>query len=327
MGVLNCQCRTVQMAATVRSTFASLIKSEHPPTYLGKISISFSHQIGTRVRLSLLKSISRRQKEKEPNAVCSVSAFSARPLLRVGSVKDGKDQGTRFLSYVDAIHGFRHLLKQEDLDRALSMCTGLRGHLRSRFLVLSDDRVLPPAPAQRGKRAHPDKLDPGVGKRKNTSAPPPTTFSTIPSTSFGFRPPSAFVTSQTGFSAPVLNPGVSDLSSIVSVHSPGVQFPPLTLPGVRPIVGQPLSVSAAVPVVSQPGDGFQKVKQRRSRKKKGEAPSAEATKVPTPSRTAPPRQVRTNKSIAMEVLSQDESDGGSESSEGDYVDAPHQDDI
>ena len=77
MGVLNCQCRTVQMAATVRSTFASLIKSEHPPTYLGKISISFSHQIGTRVRLSLLKSISRRQKEKEPNAVCSVSAFSA----------------------------------------------------------------------------------------------------------------------------------------------------------------------------------------------------------------------------------------------------------
>ena len=33
MGVLNCQCRTVQMASTIRSTFASLIKSDAPPTY------------------------------------------------------------------------------------------------------------------------------------------------------------------------------------------------------------------------------------------------------------------------------------------------------
>ena len=128
MGVLNCQCRTVQMAASVRSTFASLIKSDNPPTYLGKILISFSHQIGTCVRLSILRSISRRQKEKKPNAICSFSAFSARPLLRVGSGKDGKgkDQGTRFLSYVDAVQGFRHLLKQDDLDKALSLCSGLR---------------------------------------------------------------------------------------------------------------------------------------------------------------------------------------------------------
>ena len=125
MGVLNCQCRTVQIASTVRSTFASLIKSATPPTYLGKISISFAHEVGTRVRLSLLRSISRRQKERDPQAICSISAFSARPLLRVGG---GKDQGTRFLSFVDAISGFKHLLKQEDLDRALSLCTGLRGH-------------------------------------------------------------------------------------------------------------------------------------------------------------------------------------------------------
>ena len=44
--------------------------------------MSFSHQIGTRVRLSIMKSISKRQKECDPNAVCSVSAFTARPLLR-----------------------------------------------------------------------------------------------------------------------------------------------------------------------------------------------------------------------------------------------------
>ena len=45
-------------------------------------SISFVHEIGTRVRISLMRSISRRQKDRDPQAVCSISAFSARPLLR-----------------------------------------------------------------------------------------------------------------------------------------------------------------------------------------------------------------------------------------------------
>ena len=47
-----------------------------------QVSLSFSHQIGTRVGLSLMKSISKRQKERDPNATCSVSAFTACPLLR-----------------------------------------------------------------------------------------------------------------------------------------------------------------------------------------------------------------------------------------------------
>ena len=72
--------------------------------------------------------------------------------FRVG----GKDKPTRFLSYVEAVHGFRHLLKQEDLDKALSLCTSLKGHLKSRFLVLSDDRILPPYQPKSGKRSHPD---------------------------------------------------------------------------------------------------------------------------------------------------------------------------
>jgi len=46
-------------------------------------------------------------------------------MLRVGG---GKDKGTRFLNFVDAISGFRHLLTQEDIDKAASMCQGLKGH-------------------------------------------------------------------------------------------------------------------------------------------------------------------------------------------------------
>ena len=311
MGVLNCQCRTVQMASTVRSTFASLIKSANPPTYLGKISISFAHQIGTRVRLSILRSISRRQKDKEPNAICSISAFSARPLLQVGS----KEQGTRFLSYVDAVQGFRHLLKQEDLDKALSLCTGLRGHLKSRFLVLSDDRSLPPAPTGRGKRAHPDSNIPGVTKRQNTSVPPPTTQSSAsmqPGTSTSSSVPASSVP-QYNFSSPSLPavlgsiPGVSALA-ISSVPSPGAQFPPL---------GPPSGVVAV-------NDGFQKVKKRRPRKSKVDLPVGEPAKVPTPTRSIPPRQVKSGKPSLMDISSQDESERSTDGSDTEFVDAPPQ---
>ena len=148
--VLNVQCRDVPVATRVKSTFAALVKSTNKPAFIGDVSISFAHTLGTRVRISLMRAMSKRQKEKDPNATCSVSAFTARPLLRVG----GKDQGTRFLSFVDAVAGFRHLLTQEDLDRALSLCSGQKGKLKSRFLVLSDDRTLPPYQGPK-KRAGP----------------------------------------------------------------------------------------------------------------------------------------------------------------------------
>ena len=59
------------------------------------------------------------------------------------------------MTFVDSINGFKHLLTEEDLDKTLSMCTSLKGNLRSRFLVLSDDRIPPPKP-----------VNPGRGKRK-----------------------------------------------------------------------------------------------------------------------------------------------------------------
>ena len=88
----------------------------------------------------------------------------------------GKDQGTRFLSFVDAIKGFRHLLVQEDLDRALSLCTGMRGQLKNKFIVLSDDRILPPYQGGKGKRAHPgdDEVNPASVKRQHHNPPPST---------------------------------------------------------------------------------------------------------------------------------------------------------
>lgn len=51
-----------------------------------------------------------------------------------------QNKGSRYLTFVEAMTGFRHLLTQQDLDKAASLCKSLRGCLRSRFIVLSDDR-------------------------------------------------------------------------------------------------------------------------------------------------------------------------------------------
>ena len=85
---------------------------------------------------------------------------------RVGS----KEGGTRFLNFVDSTLGYRHLLQQSDLDRALSLCTGMKGKLKSRFIVLSDERVLPPPPPRevRGKRKQPSD-DAQDGRKRNRS--------------------------------------------------------------------------------------------------------------------------------------------------------------
>ena len=86
-----------------------------------------------------------------------------------------KEGGSRFLTFVDAILGFKHLLTDDDLDKALSMCASLKGKLKSRFLVLSDDRTPPPPPVNknRGKRGHDDQEDDQGTKRNRVTRPPP----------------------------------------------------------------------------------------------------------------------------------------------------------
>ena len=91
-------------------------------------------------------------------------------IFRVGT----KENGTRFLTFVDAVLGYRHLLQQSDLDKALSLCAGMRGKLKSRFVVLSDERVLPPRPPRtqgaRGKRKQ-DEMDDTGSKRGRSGRP------------------------------------------------------------------------------------------------------------------------------------------------------------
>ena len=193
--------------------------------------------------------------------------------FRVG----GKDKPTRFLSFVEAVHGFRHLLTQGDLDKAMSLCTSLKGHLKSKFLVLSDDRVLPPYQPNRGKRSHPDsEQDPGPVKRTNQDlnpANPPTGASGAQAHSSVYVPP-VYQPSFASSVAPMLPQGPTIVQSIpqpnpahtnllagvsgVQAHSSistaqqifaSSVFPPLTQ---GPTIMQPLTLmSVPPPVISQ----------------------------------------------------------------------------
>ena len=201
-----------------------------------QISISFAHNIGTRVRLSLMRSVSRRQKDKDPNAVCSVSSFTPRPMLRVGG---GKDKGTRFLSFVDAMSGFRHLLTQEDIDKAASMCQGLKGHLSSRFIVISDDRTPPPPPNR--KRPFNDDGEDVSGKQfQNEQSTAP--GQTIPLHQFAapmiYGPPVSQIVPSSGyFTAPVV-------PSAGYHQAPVGQIPQISAGYHQTSVGQTLQTSA-----------------------------------------------------------------------------------
>lgn len=243
--------------------------------------------------------------------------------FRVG----GKDQGTRFLSFVDAINGFRHLLKQEDLDRALSLCTGLRGQLRSKFLVLSDDRVLPPYQGKKGKRTHPgddDDTRGASGKRhhQGNDNPNPTGPVPIPGVSVIHQQPSTSAYSYhqglaaqtqvalTNVNFPPL--GASQLAH-VQVHGQVHQAIPTPsysgVPSIGPPQAQPLPAQQVQPqiipvVLSQPppllpsaGASFTVVKAKRTRRRPKPASKADGT---TPTRLTPSRaaKVKVNKTAS-----------------------------
>ena len=288
--------------------------------FIFQISISFAHTIGTRVRLSLLRSVSRRQKDKDPKAVCSVSSFTSRPMLRVGG---GKDQGTRFLTFVDAMLGFRHLLTQEDLDKAASMCQGLKGHLKSRFLVLSDDRQPPPPPNRKRRFDDEDQADQQGKRFQNVSSRAAGQPQTV-TRQFKVSQPHA---SQESVAPPqvtqaqvLANQGYFN-QLVQTLTNPGI-FSPTSFPPL-PSTQAPIQTK---PLLQQPrlvvqGDGYQTVSNRHSRRL-----SQKVAGVDRIDASVKPRSQPQGLTEELEQIDQDVQDGGS-MSDTSFVDAPEASEI
>ena len=144
------------------------------------------------------------------------------------------------------------MLKQEDLDKALSLCTSLKGHLKSRFLVLSDDRTLPPYQPKSGKRSHPDSgnQDSVPGKRTQQDH-----LRRTPGTSVVQQPISVNPT----YSAALVPANVAGVSGIqqsqpvVSAPSASFMLPSVAgVNGVHPIAAFPPTFASGVPLAQLP---------------------------------------------------------------------------
>ena len=181
------------------------------------------------------------------------------------------------------------MLKQEDLDRAMSLCTSLKGHLKSKFLVLSDDRILPPYQPKGGKRSHPDNVsqdsipvkrthqdllrrNPGVQQSVPASFGPPSSSAPVASGVQQSAPPGAVMTSSVPVayghqqtvqvtSAPSTNlvstnfagvSGVQPITVFPTLSSSGATFTqlPSFLPGAMSVPPPQLVQPGVVPVQS-----------------------------------------------------------------------------
>ena len=135
------------------------------------------------------------------------------------------------LTFVDSVHGYRHLLQQADLDRALSLCTGMKGKLRARFIVLSDERVLPPPPIRepQGKRKQVGDGPDDLGRKRNRSRvrysgtpvnlipvnqPPASIQSAIGATSIDSQGTSTASRNIFGSASPLVVAGVTPIESL-----------------------------------------------------------------------------------------------------------------
>lgn len=92
----------------------------------------------TRIRIEVLRAISRKVLAPELSAYCPI--FGLRPILHVGPLVSGKVQPKETLTYVPAVLRFRHLLTIRDLYFAYkNLGDSFFGSLRQTFIVLNEE--------------------------------------------------------------------------------------------------------------------------------------------------------------------------------------------
>ena len=221
----------------------------------------------------------------------------------------------------------------------MSLCTSSKGHLKSKFLVLSDDRILPPYQPKGGKRSHPDNLSQDSIPVKRTHQDPlrrtPGVSGVQQSVQARFAPPGAVMTSSIPVayghqqtvqvtSAPSTNlvstnfagvSGVQPITVFPTLSSSGATFtqlpsflpgamsvppPQLVQPGVVPVQsGQSVRVSQSPAYTVVPS---RKGKGKISANVKNQGKAAAGTST-VPGRLTPSRAAKDKKSRSQQVTS------------------------
>ena len=128
---------TKENAAALRKAFAEKKKSG---TDLGRIFISNSVNLATRVRVDVLKALAK--KVSDSSITAHAVPFVSKPVMHVRHVDGG--HGTRTYTYTDAVAKFGHLLKQVELGEAFRRAgNSFKGQLQQHFVVLKEQSQMP----------------------------------------------------------------------------------------------------------------------------------------------------------------------------------------
>ena len=215
----------------------------------------------------------------------------------------------------------------------MSLCTSLKGHLKSRFLVLSDDRILPPYQPNRGKRSRPDDAQEAASVKRTHQDPAPqhpiagvSAIQVHPVISNASVVPvvqaPAPLPIYSALTSAVSNPLIQG-SSVVQVYPantsiqsgqmiPGptvmqpLTFMSMSVPPPQIVPPTPVVSGPAVPEVTAQSPGFKVARSRQRGRTSAAAKAAGSSGRTTPSRAAKAPKEKTAQSIQPTITSPDE---------------------
>ncbi len=169
MPMVEVRLNSVEAAVSVRKAFAEKRK-EGDGKALGRLYMSNSVTLSTRVRVDIMKSISKKISGSSESAY--VAAYSSRPILHVRSQGKAGEVINRAYTFIDSIIKFRKLLMRSDLDEAYRRAgTAFRGQLEQHFVVLreSGPATGSGSTVRSGKREQVDSTDAGQTSKTKRS--------------------------------------------------------------------------------------------------------------------------------------------------------------
>jgi hypothetical protein len=154
MPMVEVRLNSFEAAVEVRKAFAEKRK-EGDGKALGRLYMPNSVTLSTRVRVDIMKAISKKITTTKESAY--VAAYSSRPILHVRSQVRAGEVTNRAYTFIDSIIKFGKVLLRCDLDEAYRCAgTAFRGQLEQHFVVLRESGPSGGSASRAGKRQRQD---------------------------------------------------------------------------------------------------------------------------------------------------------------------------
>jgi len=128
----------VEYATEIRKAFAEKRKKEKMTGCLEKIFIANSINVGTRVRIEILKAIAKKITNEQDQAY--VVSFISRPVMHIKLKSDKNGFPSKSYTFIDTVKQFGAKLIQSDLLSAYAKAgNAFKGQLEQNFVVLKEE--------------------------------------------------------------------------------------------------------------------------------------------------------------------------------------------